>query len=194
MPQFVTSWWAPVFKNLFKVDILFLYYQTTQVVRRILTSQYWVFSPNWICHSNIPPHTITSLRPTPAGLDTAMSRYMWMVRISVMGCFLCVWMNAWLSFIHIVISSGFNPSCSFRLNCITLWMCEIVLFVTWSHLQNFTGYFTQMRPKSLIDWILMCSLLLWLATSWYPHRFIILFCSLRQIRVGRIGVIPMTNQ
>ncbi len=56
-------------------------------MRRILTSQYWVFSPNWIFHSNPPSHTITSLRPTPAGLDTAtQSRYMWMVGISVTVC------------------------------------------------------------------------------------------------------------
>ena len=67
-------------------------------MRRILTSQYWVFSPNWICHSNTPSHTITSLRPTPAGPDTAtQSRYMWMVGISVTVC-VCVWLCAcvWL--------------------------------------------------------------------------------------------------
>lgn len=104
-----------------------LYYQTTQVVRRILTSQYWVFSPNWICHSKPPLHTITSLRPIAAGPDTTtQSRYMWMVGIPLMGCVcvwvclfvysLCVWLHgllcdcAWLPFLSLF-STEFIPSC-----------------------------------------------------------------------------------
>ena len=60
-------------------------------MRRILTSQYSIFSPNWICHSNSPSHTITSLSYTTAGPDTtSQSRYTWMVGISVRMLCVCV--------------------------------------------------------------------------------------------------------
>lgn len=46
--------------------------QITEVVRRILTSQYSSSTPpNWACPTNSPSHSVTSLRPTPAGLDTS---------------------------------------------------------------------------------------------------------------------------
>lgn len=124
--------------SIFNVDILFyiclppftLHYQTTRAVRRILTSLYWVFSPNWICHSKPPPHTITSLRPTPAGRDaTTQSRYMWMVGTPSVSVSLCVSYCVFVCFPF----PGYLLQDSFHHAVVALWSILEQKSLCWHH-------------------------------------------------------------
>jgi len=117
-------------------------------VGRILTSQYWVFSPNWICLSNSPCHTITSLRPTSAGQDTtSQSRFTWMVGMCV-----CVWgiiylssgiLSAWIQSI-----SHMSQRLHLLLVCVKLIPCHFTHTSLW-HV-NYPDLVSQLRTDVMV--------------------------------------------